>query len=365
LIDSGELTTLGTAVTVSGGVFSIDVSLSQGVNKVVAKQTDVAGNVSDSSTALTVTVDTTPPPPVLTSVVYDNTANQFTITGSGLNDGTLDFTKMTYQFDGQASGVTMTFTGATEVSRSATQVVVALTGGDASSLETNNKFGGKSATTDDSFRLDSGFQTDAAGNTSPAVTPATANFAWAGISSGPNVFTGSTGNDTITGGAADDKLSGGNGNDLIRGGEGGDSLLGGAGADTFVFEGSADSFAAVDTISDFISLSDKLDFSAFSSSAAVDVTGSLTTTAHTVYVLSGQSAGSADSASAVAAALSGAAIWTGADAVAWVLVSDDNSASVWEWTDTATLANEVGAAELVQMATIKGTVVKNDLAFIA
>jgi Ca2+-binding RTX toxin-like protein len=183
---------------------------------------------------------------------------------------------------------------------------------------------------------------------------------------GDDSISAGAGDDTITGGSSNDSITvdGGDGNDSIRGGEGGDNLLGGAGADTFVFEGSADSFFAVDTIFNFVSLSDRLDLSAFSSSAAVDVTGSLTTTANTVYVLSGQSAGAADSDSAVAAALSGAAIWTGADAIAWVLVSDDNSASVWEWTDTATSANEVAAAELVQVATIRGIVVKDDL-FIA
>ena len=350
---------------VSGTTITWNTATLSGSSSIAFKIGDKAGNTETANTGTTAYVlDTTAPTPTVTSVVYNNTTNQFTITGTGLNDGTLDFTKMTYQFDGSDGGATMTFTGATEVSRSATEVVVVLTGGDAASLESNNKFGGKTSpvTVDDSFRLDAVFQTDDAGNTSLAVTPTTTvNFVWAGNPTLSNAFTGSAGNDAITGGALADNLSGGNGNDTIRGAEGGDNLSGGNGADTFIFEGSADTFLGVDNIVGFVSGTDVLDFSAFSSSPAVAVAGSLTTTAGKVYVLSGQAAGSADSAAAVATALSNAANWTGADAVAWVVVSDNNSASVWEWTDTAASANEVAADELVQVASISGMVNINDL----
>jgi large repetitive protein len=58
VVDAGE--SLGT-VLVSGGVFSLDVSLAQGVHNVRAIQTDSAGNASVASTALVVTVDTVAP----------------------------------------------------------------------------------------------------------------------------------------------------------------------------------------------------------------------------------------------------------------------------------------------------------------
>jgi large repetitive protein len=58
VVDAGE--SLGT-VLVSGGVFSRDVSLAQGVHNVRAIQTDSAGNASVASTALVVTVDTVAP----------------------------------------------------------------------------------------------------------------------------------------------------------------------------------------------------------------------------------------------------------------------------------------------------------------
>src|SRR5438067_7514660 len=56
-------TTLFRSTTVSGGAFSLDVSLAQGTHNVRAIQTDVAGNASAASTshALDITVDTTAP----------------------------------------------------------------------------------------------------------------------------------------------------------------------------------------------------------------------------------------------------------------------------------------------------------------
>ena len=59
MLDNGELSALGSAGTVSNGAFSIDVDLAEGSHKVVAKQTDVAGNVSAVSSVLDITVDET------------------------------------------------------------------------------------------------------------------------------------------------------------------------------------------------------------------------------------------------------------------------------------------------------------------
>nr|WP_282101194.1 Ig-like domain-containing protein [Aeromonas genomosp. paramedia] len=65
VIDGGE--SLGTTV-VSGGVFSLDVSLAQGTHNVRAIQTDTAGNASAASTsnALSIRVDTTAPTAAIT-----------------------------------------------------------------------------------------------------------------------------------------------------------------------------------------------------------------------------------------------------------------------------------------------------------
>ena len=58
-VDDGGQGALGSAGTVSNGAFSIDVALAEGTHKVVAKQTDVAGNVSAVSSVLDITVDET------------------------------------------------------------------------------------------------------------------------------------------------------------------------------------------------------------------------------------------------------------------------------------------------------------------
>lgn len=52
---------VGSTGTVSGGVYSIDISLAAGAHSITAKQTDPAGNVSVASAALSITVDTTAP----------------------------------------------------------------------------------------------------------------------------------------------------------------------------------------------------------------------------------------------------------------------------------------------------------------
>jgi hypothetical protein len=96
VVDGGE--SLGTT-TVSGGSFSLDVSLAEGTHNVRAIQTDVAGNVSAASAthALDITVDTTAnAPTALDLAAADDTGtlnsdnitkntSALTISGSGEN----------------------------------------------------------------------------------------------------------------------------------------------------------------------------------------------------------------------------------------------------------------------------------------
>jgi Ca2+-binding RTX toxin-like protein len=156
-------------------------------------------------------------------------------------------------------------------------------------------------------------------------------------------------------------INGNSGNDNITGTSSNDVIVTNGGSDTVIFANSATNNGA-DTISDFLSASDKLDFSAFETAGStVAASGALTTTAGTVYYLTGAAAGEADSAAAVATALSAAATWTDADATAWVLVSDDNSAAVYEWADSAVSADGVASGELTLVGTITGTVAAGDL----
>ncbi|MEO0247772.1 MAG: Ig-like domain-containing protein [candidate division WOR-3 bacterium] len=54
-------TELGSGTAGNDGKFSIDITLSEGTHQIVAKAIDEAGNVSEASGALTITVDTTAP----------------------------------------------------------------------------------------------------------------------------------------------------------------------------------------------------------------------------------------------------------------------------------------------------------------
>jgi len=84
IIDDNELMTLGSSVNVTDGTFSTDIDLSHSLTdyKIVAKQTDSAGNVSAASTVLTVAVNTTVPTATLgTSVHFYESPSYIEITG--------------------------------------------------------------------------------------------------------------------------------------------------------------------------------------------------------------------------------------------------------------------------------------------
>ena len=120
IIDDSELTILGSSVSVIGGTFSTDVNLAHSTTdyNIVAKQTDVAGNVSAASTVLTLAVNTTVPTATLGTSVHFyesssvNTESYIEITGgSNLTslvdtthgvenvDGSLNYTDFKNQFD--------------------------------------------------------------------------------------------------------------------------------------------------------------------------------------------------------------------------------------------------------------------------
>ena len=150
-------------------------------------------------------------------------------------------------------------------------------------------------------------------------------------------ITGGAGNDTLYGGAGADVISGGAGDNNMRGLGGNDTLTGGSGTDVFIFEASA-SNNGQDTINSFTAGTDKIDLSNF------DTVGSTldwsshsteTLTAGKVYYSFGLSAGAADGASisgAAKSAIDTAGVYTDAAVTSYLVLSDDNSSSVWQWT---------------------------------
>ncbi|QQN64690.1 VCBS domain-containing protein [Bradyrhizobium diazoefficiens] len=101
VVDAGE--SLGTA-TASGGTFTLDVSLVQGMHNVRAIQTDVAGNLSAASTThtLDITVDTTNPTVTFPTATEQGSSRKFDV--SGTDSDSLSGVQSVIVHDGSASG---------------------------------------------------------------------------------------------------------------------------------------------------------------------------------------------------------------------------------------------------------------------
>jgi hypothetical protein len=117
------------------------------------------------------------------------------------------------------------------------------------------------------------------------------------------------------------------------------------------------------TVTGFDTTVDKVDLDALvgATVATTAVTGALTTTADLVYYLASTTAGDADSAAASAAALTAAATWTDATAVAFVLITDDNSSAIYEISDTVASGDEIATGELTLLGTFDEVLVAGDL----
>jgi len=139
--------------------------------------------------------------------------------------------------------------------------------------------------------------------------------------------------------------------------------------DSFVFDGTltAGYATAVTNFDGFGSDGDKIDLSFFNDSdnSATTVAGALTTTANEVYFLTGAAAGAADSLAAATAALNAAAAWTEtadlANTTAYIVISDDNSTSIFKFVDIDGSVDEVAAAELTAIGTVDAALVLTDL----
>ena len=83
-----------TIITSSDGTWSVDVTLIQGANTFTATATDQAGNISDVSNSVTVTLDNTAPDaPVITLQTTLTNENTITITGTTVEGSTVTLTQ--------------------------------------------------------------------------------------------------------------------------------------------------------------------------------------------------------------------------------------------------------------------------------
>ncbi len=177
--------------TASGGTYSGDISLSAGSNRnISARATDIAGNISSSSTGLSVTIDTTAPPiPSVSVDPYNAGSATWSWSASGA-------TRYRYKLNNTnlTTGATITTSGSTTISSG-------LTAG-----QTHYVY------------VQSG---DTAGNWSGTASASTISYSWS------NTYT----NGLVLG----SQLLGGRTTDTIGAGQGGITLTAGSTIKTFGF----------------------------------------------------------------------------------------------------------------------------------
>ena len=141
---------------------------------------------------------------------------------------------------------------------------------------------------------------------------------------------------------------------------GGLAVAGSAANDTFAFAGNETGANVTNFGMEGV---DTIDLSAVSATTTTtEVTGTLTTTAGTVYFLSTGTAGDADTDAAAATAINTAATWTDADAEAFVVIADDDSSAIYKFTDTGTSDNGVADTELTLIGTVDAVLTSDDIA---
>jgi len=166
-----------------------------------------------------------------------------------------------------------------------------------------------------------------------------------------------TGATTITGSSKNDTITASNYGDTITGGVGNDTLTGGTGADKFIFAATS-ALNGSDTITGFTAGTDKIDLNAFETvGTLVNVAGATdANAAGEVFYLFGMAAGAADSSTGVIAAVNAAAVWTDTAATSVLVISDDNSTAVYEWTGN-NAADEATGDTFTLLATLESAVI--------
>jgi dihydrodipicolinate reductase len=343
-IKNGGEATLGTAI-VSGGSFSLDISLTAGTHHVRAFQTDAAGNVSGTSTPLNLTVDTSASAPNgLDLAAADDTGSSnsdnitkntssLTISGSGENGATVtlfdDVNNNGIKDVGETSLASATVSGGTfsadvslssgihhilasetdvagnvsgnssslDVTVDTTAPVSALTG---EALNNNGKVAltGTTGEANDTISVYDGASllgttTTAANGTWAFTTPkisdavhtytATATDLAGNTGTGSNAaILGSSSGNSLVGTSGNDLIDGRGGNDTITGGAGADTITGGAGNDKFAYNAVTESQPGANNFDTIIDFAHASDKIDFSAITGITGNATLVSTAGTV-----------------------------------------------------------------------------------
>jgi len=142
-----------------------------------------------------------------------------------------------------------------------------------------------------------------------------------------------TGISAVKGTTANDTITGSNSADTIYGGAGNDTISGGTGADIFVYEATA-AANGNDTITDFVAGTDKINLNAFETAGTMIgmAANTVTNTTGTVFYLFGWQAGAADTTASTISAINAAANITDSAVTSMLVISDNNSTAIYEWT---------------------------------
>ena len=344
-----EGSSIGIATADGRGHWTFDYTgtpLADGTYHFTATATDLAGNISDPSAALTVKVDGTAPTvnvdiaasalddthtSSLVTFVFSETPFDFISADIAVTGGTITNLAQDLVLDPTGHTYTATFT---ETAGFAGAGSVAVTAGSYTDLAGNlgvmgsdtvsinpqsdpNDFdNGVPGTADQTQTGGPGDDTLSGGNHSNVLIGLGGNdilngsnsvdylyggsgddqlkgensgdFIYGG--SGSDQISGGAGNDNLYGGSGADTIDGDNGSDLIVGGYGADQLTGGSGSNTFVYLSIRDSTPTeFDVITDWSAGTNKIDLSAIDANSSADglqnftsVTNTSTLTAHQV-----------------------------------------------------------------------------------
>lgn len=239
LYDTDETTLLGSAVADGLGAWTITSSqLSVGAHTIMAKATDLAGNVSIAGSGVAITIDAIPAPEPQPE------PGVVTVVTPGGNQVTGDMQDNLIAPSGGADTVSAGGGNDTVLGGASDDVLQGNVGNDsiAAGGGSDLVYGGQSEdfvngnTGDDRLYGDKGEDTLHGGQG--------ADFVQGG--QGNDYVSGDLGDDVLLGGQGDDQVLGGAGNDYLSGDLGDDTLTGGAGADIFHFGG-----AGLDLVTDF------------------------------------------------------------------------------------------------------------------
>ena len=278
VVNKGE--SLG-STKVSGGTFSLDISLKEGTHNIRAIQTDAAGNVGTASIShgLDIVVDTTAPTVATEAIRYQ--ANNFDIPEWALLANDSDANSLSVSAYPTQTGLSITDYGAS--------ITVDDTGLSGGSLKYTvvDAAGNSTTSGTDTVTLDTGTMSASAGTDTILVDNDSAH--------------------TLNGNSGDDILFGNGGNDTLTGGTGADILVGGSGTDTFNFaagdsgltiggSGTNGTITGYDTITDFTpgttaALSEKIGFTGISVATATNINNS-TLQLHTGFAITSDSVSS-------------------------------------------------------------------------